>query len=149
LGHFIQNLKRWYGFPSRRFHLRRPHQQNNREEVLRLTKAMIELPASAGHHRVINCDETAWKIVPDGLFAWARLGEDNVEVCVATFDKEAIIVLASVTSACEKLPLFMIAKGRPSRVERTGLGNVGGHHTSHSPSGWTAKETFHQCLEWL
>jgi hypothetical protein len=45
--------------------------------------------------------------------------EDSVAVCVAASDKEAITVLASVTTADENLPLFIIAKGRTTRAERT------------------------------
>jgi hypothetical protein len=75
------------------------------------------------------------------------MSEDSVEVCVEASDKEAITVLAGVTATYAKFPLFMIPKELTLRIERIQLGNIEGHHTAHSPSGWTTKETFHPYLK--
>jgi hypothetical protein len=50
------------------------------------------------HHRLINGDEIPWKIVP--IRSLSRLN---------TGDKDSVTVLASITAAIEKLPLFIIA----------------------------------------
>jgi hypothetical protein len=110
---------------------------------------MCELLSRVDPHRVINCDETAWRVVPNGLLTWAPVGAENVDVCAEASDKDAITVLASITASYEKLPLFIIAKGRTSRVETSQLGRTDGHQTAHSPSGWTTTETFHKYLHWL
>jgi hypothetical protein len=147
--HFIHNFRRRHGFSSRRFHLRRRRRSMQRADIEEWRISMCELLSRVDHHRVISCDETAWRVVPTGLLTWAPVGADNVKVYIEAFDKDAITMLASITAASEKLPLFMIAKGRTSRVEVSQLGITDGHQTSHSPSGWTMTETFHQYLQWL
>jgi hypothetical protein len=103
---------------------RRQHRQNNRENIMRWTQALMEFLALGDYHRVIDCNETAWKVIPEGMRSWAPVGEDGVEVCVAGSDKEAITVMASVNTAYEKLPLFIITKERTSRVKRTQRGTL-------------------------
>jgi hypothetical protein len=101
--------------------------------------SICDLLSRVDLHRVVNCDETAW----------APVGVENVDVCIDASDKEAITVLWSITAAYEKFPLFIIAKGLTARVETSQLGTTEGHETSHSPSGRTMTETFHQYLHWL
>jgi transposase len=110
---------------------------------------MHELLAAVDHHCIVNCDETAWRVIPSGLLTWARVGEDSVSGALDGNDKESITALASVTASYEKLPLFLIAKGKTQRVEQTQLGDVHQHHGTHSASGWTTAETFSEYLTWL
>jgi hypothetical protein len=147
--HYIQNFKRRTGFSSRRFHLRRRRRQIGRGDIEVWKNAMIALLDSAEHHWIINCDETAWKVVPSGLLTWARVGQDSVEICMDASDKEPITVLASMTTSSEKFPFFMVGKRRTSRVERSKLGDADGHEASHSPSGWTTAHAFREYLTWM
>jgi hypothetical protein len=110
---------------------------------------MKGLLAAANPHRVVNYDETEWWIIPQGLLCWAPVGQEVVSVTIDGNDKDAITALASVTAASEKLPLFLIAKGRTPRVEHSQLGDSEKHWTAHSPSGWATKETFRTYLERL
>jgi hypothetical protein len=101
------------------------------------------------HHRIINCDETSWKVVPNGLLTCAPGEADAVSVALDTSDKDSITVLPSLTAAYEKLPLLMIAKEKTARVEQSQIGTFEDHETDHSLSGWTAVGTFQHYLSWL
>jgi hypothetical protein len=90
-----------------------------------------------------------WRVIPDGMLTWAPVGDENVSVTTDAGQKEGITALASVTADCEKLPLFLIAKGKTVRVEVTQLGPHPGCEATHSPSGWTTTDTFHSYLVWL
>jgi hypothetical protein len=60
--------------------------------------------------RIINCDETAWKVMSNGLLTWARVGTHSVAVEARLNEKDAITVFASVTASRKNLPLHLIAK---------------------------------------
>jgi hypothetical protein len=47
------------------------------------------------------------------------------------------------------LPLFLIAKGKTERVERSQLVAPDDCVLTHPPSGWTTLSTFHSYLDWL
>jgi hypothetical protein len=146
---FIRAFKIRHQFSSRRFHMRRRQRIGDRADIEEWIHDTTELLATVDNRRVINCDETAWRVIPNGLLTWAPIGEENVSVCLNANEKDAITVVASVTAAHDKLPLFFIAKGRTERVEHSQLGDPQGHQTTHSPSGWTTAETFTAYLEWL
>jgi hypothetical protein len=78
---------------------------------------LLEVPLE----RIVNCDEAMWRVVPSGLPTWAPIGEDGVSVHINAAEKETITALASITSTHDKLPLFLIAKGKTERVERSQL----------------------------
>jgi hypothetical protein len=149
LNQFIHDFKIRHGFSSRRFHVRRRQRQTGRGDIAQWIEDMKGLLAAVNPHRVVNCDETAWWIIPQGLLCWDPVGQEGVSVTIDGNDKDAITALASVTAASEKLSLFLIAKGRTPRVEHGQLGDSENHWTTHSPSGWTTKETFRTYLEWL
>jgi hypothetical protein len=147
--HFIHDFRKRHGFSSRRFHLRRRSRLGGRFDIEAWKEEIISLLHVCPHRRVINCDETSWKVVPNGLLTWAPVGADAVSVTLDAGDKASVTVLASVTAAHEKLPLFMIAKGSTTRAERSQLGRFEDHETDHSISGWTTVGTFRHYLSWL
>jgi hypothetical protein len=98
---------------------------------------------------LVNCDETAWRLFPSGLLTRAPVGKDGVTVRLDGNEKDSIAVLASVTAAGTKLPLYAIAKGKTRRVEQSQLGSNPAIVRDHSLSGWTTKETFARYLDWL
>jgi hypothetical protein len=129
--------------------MRRRQRTGLRTDIEEWIQHTAELLATGDNCRVVDCDETAWHIVPNGLLTWAPAGEQDVSVSLKANDKDAITVFASVTAADDKLPLFSIAKGRTERVEHSQLGDPQGHQTTHSASGWTTAETFTSSFEWL
>jgi hypothetical protein len=106
------------------------------------TERMKQLLYEADNDRIVNCDETAWKIMLNGLLMWTHVGTDFVAVEARLNEKDATTVLASVTAPLKKLPLCLIAKRFTSRVEATQLGPHQGHPADHSTSGWTTTATF-------
>jgi hypothetical protein len=88
-------------------------------------------------------------VIPSGLLTWAPVGADGVTVNINANDKECVTVLASITAAGNKLPLFAIAQGKTQKVERTQLGSDETLVCAHSKSGWTRIATFLQYLDWL
>jgi hypothetical protein len=105
--------------------------------------------SGADHNHIINCDETAWQVVPNGLLTWAPVGADGVSVELNANEKEIITVLASITAARTALPLQFVAKGRTTRAERSQCGDLEYHEVTHSDSGWTTTTTFVEYLKWL
>jgi hypothetical protein len=97
--------------------------------------------------RIINCDETMWRIVPIGLLTCAPGGNDGVTVLLNAAEKEAITALASTTVAHDKLPLFLIARGKTTRCEHSQLGPTDDCVSAHCPSEWTTGNTFHAYLQ--
>jgi hypothetical protein len=146
---FIQDFKRRHKISSRRFHMRRRHHQIDRPDVQEWINKMKTLLETTDPDRVVNCDETAWRVIPMGLLTWAPVGEDGVAVVAEASEKDAITALASITGAHRKLPLYLIAKGLTQRAERGQLGPHEGHESDHSPSGWTTGDTFQRYLNWL
>jgi hypothetical protein len=51
---------------------------------------------------VINCDESAWHVVPQGLLTWAPIGADGISVVASANEKGVITVLASITALWPK-----------------------------------------------
>jgi hypothetical protein len=64
-------------------------------------------------------------------------------------EKDSITVLASVIVDGNKLPLFVIAKGKTRRVNQNLLKSNPDIVKNHSPSGWIPNETFRHHLDWL
>jgi hypothetical protein len=148
---FINGFKLRNGFSSRRFHMRRRNRAASEEEIAAWTKAIRDLLIeNAGNlDMVVNCDETAWRIIPTGLLTWAPVGADSVSVELEANEKDCVTVLASVTAAGKKLDLFAVAQGKTKQVEVSQLGNDASVIKDHSESGWSTIVTFHHYLAWL
>jgi hypothetical protein len=148
---FINGFKHRNGFSSRRFHTRRRNRVASEIEIQNWTKAIRKLLAENATNldMVVNCDETAWRIIPSGLVTWAPVGTDSVSVEVDANEKDCVTVLASITAAGKKLDLFAVAQGKTKQVEVSQLGTDQTVITDHSESGWSTISTFHHYLSWL
>jgi hypothetical protein len=58
------------------------------------------------HHRIINYNETSWKVIPNGLLTWAFVARDPVSIALNAEDKDSMTILASVTVAYENFHCF-------------------------------------------
>jgi hypothetical protein len=74
------------------------------------------------HEKILNCDETELKILPNGSLTWAQVGADSVSVGAMLNDKDLITALATVTVSRKKLPLCLIAKDVTAPIESSQLG---------------------------
>jgi hypothetical protein len=92
-------------------------------------------------------DETACLLYPQGFYTWARRGSEAIRIQVAGNEKRSYTVMAAVTMAGEKLPLFTIVQGKTVRAERgLELDPQGPHASTHSPTGWMTVDAM---LEWM
>jgi hypothetical protein len=152
-GRFVVDFKERNGFSSRRFHTRRRNPTGDKEDIEAWLQIIRNLIGNRGSTNtldlVVNCDETAWRILPTGLLTWAPVGADGVTVRLDGNEKDSVTVLASVTASGKKLPLFAIAKGNTKRAERGQLGSDPTLVRDHSSSGWSTAETFKHYLDWL
>jgi hypothetical protein len=95
--------------------------------------------------RVINVDETHWKIVAGGFLTWGIRGAESIPCILENDAKAGVTVIAGITAAGEKLPLTVIGKGTTERC-------LQGYHlpsevwTDHSLSGWTTTDVMARYL---
>jgi hypothetical protein len=90
---------------------------------------------------IVDADETAFLLYPQGFYTWARRGSVAVQIHVAGNEKRSYIVMPPVTTAGEKLPLFRIDRGKTVRAERgLALDPQGPHASRDSPAGWMTVE---------
>jgi hypothetical protein len=150
---FICGFKKRNGFSSRKCHWKRRDPRGTLEItelwMTRMQELMAAHQSRGTLEMVVNCDETAWRMVPSGMVTWAPIGQDEVTVRLDGNEKDSITVLASVTAGGTKLSLFAIAKGKTRRVEQTQLGSNPAIVCDHSPSGWSTIQTFTRYLDWL
>ena len=144
---FIADFKARNNLATRKAHFKR------RPAVLPDTDAWVgtvrELLERVPHDRVINCDETAWRILPAGCTTWAKKGADNIAITTADGEKDCLTVLASVTASGVKLPLLIVAKGLTERCEHSQLGDIYPHYSCHTTTGWINESCFRKYLEML
>jgi hypothetical protein len=151
--HFIQDFKERNHFSSRRCHVKRRDrhgEEQSLDEWISKIQYLIEAHRnSSSLDLVVNCDETAWRLIPSGLLTWAPVGADGVTIRLNGNEKDNVTVLASVAASGNKLPLFAIAKGKTQRSEMSQLGSDETLIRDHSESGWSTIETFKHYLNWL
>jgi hypothetical protein len=151
---FVHNFKPRHSFSSRRVHYtRRPSEfggigEINMRRWVREIKLILKERKNELSY-VVNCDETCWRLYPNGILPWARRGANGVSLAIRGNEKAVITPLATITAENTKLPLFIIAKGKTKRVESTHLGPISEHRADHSPSGWTTEDTMQRYLTWL
>lgn len=145
---YIYDFKRRNGFSSRRAHFKRRCDSSNARIDPWISK-ITDLLRTVPRERILNCDETAWKMFPNGLLTWAIKGSEGVSIAITRDEKECLTALATIRADGTKLPLMIIAKGKTELVEQTQLGDVGFHVTGHSESGWMTQENFEKYLKWI
>jgi hypothetical protein len=143
---FVAQFKHRNDFRSRQTHYKR-RRKCDPEVVKRWLRDMRALLAmTVGRERIVNCDETSWKVYPDNLVTWAVRGADHVPIAVDGNVKAAFTAVCSMTAARTKLSMIMIASGRTQRVERTQFGDIEPHVSMHTVSGWTTVSSFEDYL---
>lgn len=142
---FINDFKKNHKFSSKRCHLKRRPDPDD-EYAQQFIDEIKQLLDTVDHERILNCDETGWKLFPKGILVWSETGIDNGGTMAKMSDKEQLTVLATVSAANTKLPLFFLAKGKTELVDNTQIGDVCYHWRSHTESGWMNDEAFAEYL---
>ena len=145
---FINDFKKAHGFTSRKPHYKR-RSPSKPEFVEAWKREMQSVLGNVPRSCILNCDETSWKLYPNGLLTWADRGSQNVQIRIDGDEKMTIAVLATISCDGVKWPLFILAKGKTSRVEQSQLGDISFHISDHSQSGWMTVDTFMHYLSKL
>jgi hypothetical protein len=93
---FLNSFKKRHRFSSRRSHFKRRSPPNPELEK-QFFDEIVELVHSKDPDLVLNCDESSWKLYPNGILTWAETGSQNVAIPVTGNEKDAITVMATVT----------------------------------------------------
>ena len=143
---FIWDFKKRNKLSSRRAHYkRRPATKYDPEKWVAEVKQILE---TVPHDRVLNADETAWRILPNGATTWAQTGSDNVTLTIRDDEKQTVTVMATVSASGSKFPLMMICKGGPI-AERNQLQDIHPHLPFHTEKGWMNRESFETYLKFI
>jgi hypothetical protein len=105
----------------------------------------------------INMDETSWQVIPNRVITISNKGQEQVKCVFDGNQKDRVTVIASISAAGEKLPLWLIAQGITDRCESKfrndeflarAIAN-GKLVITHSPNGWMNSGIAESYLAWL
>jgi hypothetical protein len=145
---FIHRFKKRHRMTSRRVHFKRrpaPDPARRKQWDMKMEELFRSVPWS----HILNCDETCWRLYPNGILTWAEIGSENVLAEIDGDEKAGITAMATITADNRKLPLYCIAKGKTTRCEASQLGLAAPNGSDHSESGWQTTETMLNYLNWL
>ena len=140
--------------------LRKPHLKRRTEPddtnvsafLQRVDLVFCQFPKSL----VFNVDETCWRLVNGTLKTVARTGADAVNVAAKSTTKTDITVIAACSADGEKLPLWILARGKGKKSEEKfrncpKLARLIDRKVfvEHSTSGWSTAEVMIRYLRWL
>jgi hypothetical protein len=114
---------------------------------------MTSLPGQ----KVINVDETCWRVIDGQLRTIARTGSETVNCRFPCDEKLSVTVIAGISLDGGKLPLWVITKGLTARCEAkirrpeylADAIRKGDLFVTHSDSGWMDKRVARQYVQWL
>jgi hypothetical protein len=97
---------------------------------------------------VFNMGETCWRLFEAPRKVLAEKGCDTVKLESTTGEKTSFTALGAVSCAGEKLPLWVLTKGRTVHCEP----KFGSHPKvilRHSESGWATENVIIEFIKWL
>ena len=151
-----RNFMRRHGFSMRRFHVQRRSKPDDAEVSSFIAEHEIALDQFLPED-IVNMDETSWKVLNNRMVTVAHVGQDEVSCGFNASSKQCITVIASVTRAGERLPLWAIVRGDsdqaaqkvrddPRLQPEVQRGNL---IVVHSHNGWTTADIAIQYIRWL
>lgn len=155
-GHgWIQGFLRRYGLSFRTSHPRRRTPAN--DQVIASFLQEFEIAKlQLSPNLIFNMDETAWRLFHGALRTLARRGAEEVSTRSRLDDKDNLTVICTVSLAGEKLPPWVIVKGKTDRCEqryrndqRLRSALAGKLWLTHSPNGWATRQVMCEYLAWL
>jgi hypothetical protein len=120
---------------------------------VRLQSALSQYPGD----RVINMDETSWKLLNPGFITVANRGSETGECLFSGDPKMCLTAIPAVDAAGSKLRPWILARGKTTRCEqryRTSSALETAIHpvelvVSHEENGWTDTNVACGYLRWL
>ena len=113
--------------------------------------------ANVPRDRIINMDETFWRVLQSGALTVADMGAETVSCTFSADEKEGFTAICSIDAAGNTLPCWVLAKGKTRRCEAKFRDNPqirrliedGKLVLNHTTSGWTTREVAKQYVQWL
>jgi hypothetical protein len=100
------------------------------------------------NERIYNFDETCWHIYMGPQKVIAEKGTETVKLRCRTGEKLSVTAFGTISASGDKLPLWVVTKGRTSRS----LSKFGDHEGAvfkFSESGWATENLILEYLGWL
>jgi hypothetical protein len=100
---FIAYSKQRNHFSSRSAHMKwRPSvtKQDRMHGMMTLSQLLCDVP---DHERIINVDESCWRVHPGGLRTWAPTSAQNIQLFLEENEKESFAVVAAPADLCGDL----------------------------------------------
>jgi hypothetical protein len=100
-------------------------------------------------------DETTWRLIDPHAASIAQTGAESVAAAFDGNPKECLTVIATISAAGERLPLWIICKGTTTRCEKRFAEKFakqirkGELVLCHQCSGWTELAVARAYIEWL
>jgi hypothetical protein len=98
--------------------------------------------------KVFNMDETCWRLFEAPQKVLAEKGAETVKLLARTSEKTSFTALGTISASGQKLPLWVLAKGKTPRLERK-FGAHPGVILRHTDSGWATENLISSYIEWL
>jgi hypothetical protein len=96
-----------------------------------------------------NMDETYWRLVHNRIVTFGIIGSDSPKIFGENNEKEGFTATLCVSKAGQKLPLFVIKKGKTARSTNRYVVKETEATITFSPRGWCNSTTMIQFLEWF
>jgi hypothetical protein len=110
----------------------------------------------SGRRKVFNMDETCWRVVDGVRRTAAKKNSKSVKVKFGVSPKSSVTVIATISAAGEKLPLWVVESGTTEkcllkfRGDRTVDAAIGKSLIlTYSENGWTTRDVAIKYLRWL
>lgn len=141
------------GFMKRQYiTLRMPHAERrthiNPDRVADFLRTLENAKAIYRPDRIFNFDETCWKCCLTPAKVLAEKGTDTVKLLKCRNEKESYTAYGCISAAGDKLPCWIIAKGKTDRSHRK-FGDHPQVEVRHTPSGWTTEDMMCEYVRWL
>jgi hypothetical protein len=103
-------LRRW-GWSWRRAHRRRRPDVDPQSAIHFVFHILYLQAEGVDPADVVDADEIAFLLYPQGFYTWAIRGSEAVQIHVAGIEKRSYTVMAAITMTGGKLPLFTVVQG--------------------------------------
>jgi hypothetical protein len=158
--HFTASNQWRRGFMHRcGFSIRTPHPKRrpmvDDERRAAFVQGMIQILTTLPPAMVLNMDETSWKLINHQIGTVADIGTEGISCLFDGDPKTCLTAIATISAAGEKLPLWIIAKGKTARCETRYHRNCtraiadGKLKVTHQPAGWVNSDVAKEYLKWL
>ena len=114
----IDNFMRRHGFSFRVPHIKRRTAPND-HIIATFLGQMDAVKAQFPPQLIFNVDETCWRLINGRVKTLARKGSGEVTIRTKVDPKKDVTVIAACSLAAERLPLWVLAKGKTEKCEKS------------------------------